>query len=30
MNLFLDKLERKGMEIVPFGGLIRVSRNKKK
>ncbi|MFA6048033.1 MAG: Nif3-like dinuclear metal center hexameric protein [Parcubacteria group bacterium] len=30
MNLFLDKLEKKGMEIVPFGGLIRVSRNKKK
>lgn len=30
MNLFLDELEKKGMEIVPFGGLIRVSRNKRK
>ena len=30
MNLFLDALEKKGMEIVPFGGLIRVSRAKKK
>ena len=30
MNLFLDELEKKGIEIVPVGGLIRVSRNKKK
>lgn len=30
MNLFLDELEKKGIEIVPCGGLIRVSRNKKK
>jgi putative NIF3 family GTP cyclohydrolase 1 type 2 len=30
MNLFLDELEKCGMEIIPFGGLIRVSRNKKK
>lgn len=30
MNLFLDKLEKKGMKIVPFGGLIRINRNKKK
>lgn len=30
MNIILDELEKKGMEIVPFGGLIRVSRNKKK
>lgn len=30
MNLFLDELEKKGVEIVPCGGLIRVSRNKKK
>ncbi|HLN18661.1 MAG TPA: NGG1p interacting factor NIF3 [Patescibacteria group bacterium] len=30
MNLFLDELEKKGMEIVPFGGLIRVRRNKKR
>jgi len=29
MNLFLDELEKKGIEIVPVGGLIRVSRNKK-
>ena len=26
MNLFLDELERKGIEIVPVSGLIRVSR----
>lgn len=26
MNLFLDELEKKGIEIVPCGGLIRVSR----
>ena len=30
MNLFLDKLEKKGIEIIPCSGLIRVSRNKKK
>ncbi|MBU0545848.1 Nif3-like dinuclear metal center hexameric protein [Patescibacteria group bacterium] len=30
MNLFLDELEKKGVEAVPCGGLIRVSRNKKK
>lgn len=30
MNLFLDELEKKGVDIVPCGGLIRVSRNKKK
>ncbi len=29
MNLFLDELEKKGIEIVPTGGLIRISRNKK-
>ena len=27
VNLFLDELEKKGMEIVPCSGLIRVSRN---
>jgi hypothetical protein len=26
-NLFLDKLEKKGIEIIPCSGLIRVSRN---
>lgn len=31
MNLYLDELEKKGVEIIPCGGLIRVSRvNKKK
>lgn len=30
MNLFLDELEKKGIEIVPCGGLIRVSRVKEK
>ena len=30
MNLYLDELEKKGIEIVPCGGLIRVSRTKKK
>jgi putative NIF3 family GTP cyclohydrolase 1 type 2 len=30
MNLFLDELEKKGIQIIPCGGLIRVSRNKKK
>ncbi len=29
MNLFLDELEKKGIEVVTCGGLIRVSRNKK-
>ncbi len=29
MNLFLDELEARGIEIIPCGGLIRVSRNKK-
>jgi putative NIF3 family GTP cyclohydrolase 1 type 2 len=29
MNLFLDELEKKGIEIIPCGGLIRVSRVKK-
>jgi putative NIF3 family GTP cyclohydrolase 1 type 2 len=27
MNLFLDKLEKQGIEIIPCSGLIRVSRN---
>jgi putative NIF3 family GTP cyclohydrolase 1 type 2 len=30
MNLFLDELEKRGIEIVPCGGLIRVSRVKRK
>lgn len=30
MNLFLDELEKKGIEIIPCGGLIRVNRNKGK
>jgi NTP pyrophosphatase (non-canonical NTP hydrolase) len=30
MNLFLDELERRGVEIIPCSGLIRVSRVKKK
>ena len=30
MNLYLDELEKRGVEIVPAGGLIRVSRNKKR
>jgi hypothetical protein len=29
MNLFLDELEKKGIEIVPCSGLIRYSRIKK-
>lgn len=29
MNLILDELEKKGVEIIPFAGLIRVSRVKK-
>lgn len=28
MNLFVDQLEKKGVEITPVGGFIRVSRNK--
>lgn len=27
MNLFLDELEKRGVEIIPLGGLIRVRRN---
>ncbi len=30
MNLYLDELEKKGVEIIPCGGLIRVSRVKQK
>lgn len=30
VNLLLDELEKKGIEVVPCGGLIRVSRLKKK
>lgn len=30
MNLWLDELEKRGIEVVPCGGLIRVSRTKKK
>jgi len=30
MNLFLDELEKKGVEVIPCSGLIRVNRNKKK
>lgn len=30
MNLFLDELEKRGIEIIPVSGLIRVSRNKKR
>jgi len=30
MNLYLDELEKKGVEIVPCSGLMRVSRTKKK
>ncbi len=26
MNLFLDELEKKGIEVIPFGGLIRAKR----
>jgi len=29
MNLILDELEKKGVEVIPFAGLIRVSRVKK-
>lgn len=28
MNLFLDKLEKRGIKIIPCSGLIRISRNK--
>lgn len=28
INLFLDELEKQGVEVLPFSGLIRVSRNK--
>lgn len=27
MNLFLDELEKRGIEIIPCSGLIRISRN---
>lgn len=30
MNLILDELEKQGLQIIPFSGLIRVSRNKGK
>jgi putative NIF3 family GTP cyclohydrolase 1 type 2 len=30
VNLFLDQLQKKGIEIIPCSGLIRVSRNKKR
>ena len=30
MNIILDELEKKGLEVIPFAGLIRVKRNKKK
>ncbi|MFH1291946.1 MAG: NGG1p interacting factor NIF3 [bacterium] len=30
MNLFLDELEKNGIDVVPVGGLIRISRVKKK
>ncbi len=30
MNLFLDELEKKGIEVIPCSGLIRVSRIRKK
>lgn len=30
MNIFLDELERKGIEVIPCSGLIRVSRIKKR
>jgi len=29
MNLFLDELEKRGIQVIPISGLIRVSRNKK-
>jgi hypothetical protein len=30
MNIILDELEKKGIDIVPCSGLIRVKRSKKK
>ena len=30
MNLILDELEERGIEIIPLGGLTRIKRNKKK
>ena len=27
-NIFLDQLEKRGVEVIPVSGLIRVSRNK--
>jgi putative NIF3 family GTP cyclohydrolase 1 type 2 len=30
MNLFMDELEKKGIDVLTCGGLIRVNRNKKK
>ena len=27
-NLFLDQLEKRGVQVIPVSGLIRVSRNK--
>ncbi|MBI2436947.1 MAG: NGG1p interacting factor NIF3 [Candidatus Magasanikbacteria bacterium] len=30
MNLFLDELEKQGIEVIPCGGLIRISRNTQK
>jgi hypothetical protein len=29
MNLFLDEVEKQGVEIIPCSGLIRVKRGKK-
>ncbi|HRY82793.1 MAG TPA: Nif3-like dinuclear metal center hexameric protein [Candidatus Moranbacteria bacterium] len=29
MNIILDELEKKGLEIIPYSGLIRINRNKK-
>jgi putative NIF3 family GTP cyclohydrolase 1 type 2 len=29
LNLFLDELEKKGIEIIPLSGLFRITRNKK-
>jgi hypothetical protein len=26
MNIILDELEKKGLEIIPFSGLIRIKR----
>jgi hypothetical protein len=30
MNIFLDELEKRGIEIIPLGGLTRFSRVKNK